>query len=163
MKNKKTYYPFGIGIAVFLIFAAVAIGVLIFILIKYHNLARELILSVLIALTLYSFFKPFFVYRIIFNEKTIFINKDFGIFKEDRIQSKVEVNLEEVSEFKVVLTETNSDGEKIKGLTKKNKFLELIMNDGSKKRLSVSNMNKKQLLSIVKRIEESTNKELTIK
>ena len=89
--------------------------------------------------------------------------KDYGIFKEDRVQDKITINLEEVVEFKVILSDSNSSGVKQKSAGKKNKFIEFSMKDESKKRIFVSNMNKKQLLNIVNRIENTTNLELITK
>ena len=163
MKNKKTYYPFGLDSIMYLVFSLISIGVLIFILVRYNDILRVVIVSILSTFALYFFLKIFLIYRIIFDDKIVKIGKDYGLFQEDRVQSKVEVNLIDMKEFKVILSESNSSGEKMNGHSKKKKYLEFIMNDDSRKRILVSYMNKKQLLSIVKRIEEYTNKEVTIK
>ncbi len=163
MKNKKTYYPFGLDSIMYLAFSLISIGVLIFILVRYNDILRVVIVSILSTFALYFFLKIFLIYRIIFDDKIVKIGKDYGLFQEDRVQSKVEVDLTDMKEFKVILSESNSNGEKMNGHSKKKKYLEFIMNDDSRKRILVSYMNKKQLLSIIKRIEDYTNKEVTIK
>ena len=163
MKNKKTYFPFGLDIILYLVFSIISLGVLIFIVVKFNDPLRISIISFLFIFATYYFLKTLILYRIKFNDKEISMIKDYGIFKEDRVQDKITINLEEVVEFKVILSDSNSSGVKQKSAGKKNKFIEFSMKDESKKRIFVSNMNKKQLLNIVNRIENITNLELITK
>ncbi|MBP5343254.1 hypothetical protein J6Y73_04950 [bacterium] len=163
MKNKKTYFPFGNDIILFGTLSIVALGVLLYIIIFSPDLVRIIIASILFSFLFYSALKPLIVYRITMTDSNISINKDYGLFKEDRIQEKENINLNDIKEFKVIYSNSTSNGTKINNLNKKFKYIEFILNDAATKRISVTSMNNKQILKIVNKIEELTKIEVTTK
>ena len=101
------------------------------------------------------------MYQIKVNDDTLSMNKDFGIFEEDRVQSETSVDLKEVTEYKVILSSKNSKGEPYKAKVNPRKFIAFTLKDGSIQRLFVQNMNKKQILNLLSYIESKTGIEVS--
>ncbi|MCR5741257.1 MAG: hypothetical protein K6G38_02190 [Gammaproteobacteria bacterium] len=163
---KKRIFPLGLSA---LLYAVIALAVLAFAIVitvtqKDNQQAwRIIIVWAVFAIVLYFLVSPIIVYSIKLENDTLSMSKDYGLFEEDRVQSKESVNLKEIKEFKVILSEKNSKGEPYKARVPKRKFLSFTMNDeaGTIKRLFVHNLSNKQLLKLVDTIKEISGVELT--
>ena len=163
MKNKKkTFIPFCVSTILYGVGALAAIALLVYILVSENRDALRLIIgSLLLLILLYSFVSPIIMYRMKFDGEALSMNKDFGIFKEDRVQYKEKVELKNIKEYKVILSDRNSKGEAYKTKAPKKKYIEFIMNDGSKKRLYVSLYFKKQILKVLSLVKDITGIDVT--
>ncbi|MGI6768572.1 MAG: hypothetical protein ACOX43_05785 [Bacilli bacterium] len=92
--------------------------------------------------------------RIVLNEKYIFMPDDWLSWKE-KIQYKVTIYYDEITDINLVKTHTNSSGKRIKRapiipLT----FLEFKCSDGSYKRIFILYFTKKQRIKIINEIKK---------
>ncbi len=163
---KKRIFPFGPLIIVYFCFSLVVLGLGIFITINQLQSAngqiwRIIVIWVLFVLIAFFAISPFVMYQIKVNDDTLSMNKDFGIFEEDRVQSETSVDLKEVTEYKVILSSKNSKGEPYKAKVNPRKFIAFTLKDGSIQRLFVQNMNKKQILNLLSYIESKTGIEVS--
>ena len=157
---KKTYLPFGKFIIIYGSVFLVALALLFVFIFKDGSTHLQIILlSVLSVLVGYYFISPIIIYSVKINGSVISIKKDFGIFKEDRIQKKTDVDLADIKEYKVIMSDRDSEGVAYASKATKKMYIEFVMNDDSKKRIFVSNMSKKQLKGIQSNIKEITSKE----
>ena len=165
---KKKILPLGLSTLIYGIVCVLILGLSLFITLKQFEegvepqIWRIIVVWILFLFVLYMFIAPVIMYTISIKDNLISMKKDFGIFEEDRIQYKEEVNLSEVKEFKIILSDKNSKGEPYKSRVSKRKFILFVMNDQLEKRLYVSNLNKKQLVNLVNYIKEKTSLELTL-
>ena len=164
--KKKTIIPFGTMIiiygAVFLVVLGLAAYFITSAALKDTlEVWRVVVFGLIILVIAYFFISPLIMYSIKIRDKVISMKKDFGIFPEDRIQSKQDVNLEEINAYRLIKSEKNSDGEPYKGKVSKKTYVEFDMNDGSKKRLFVSNLGNKQLLKFIDLIKELSGVEIS--
>ncbi len=155
---KKTYLPFGRNIIIYGIVFLVALGLFLFFMLKDGGPTplQIVLLSVLVLIVGYYFISPMLIYKVKIKNDTISINKDFGLFKEDRIQNKVDVNLKDIKSYRVILSDRNSEGVAYQAKAPKKMFIEFILSDEEKKRIFVSNMSKGQIKSILSNIKEIT-------
>ena len=155
---KKTYLPLGRNILVYGIVFLVAVGLFLFFMLKEGGPTplQIVLLSILVLIVGYYFISPMLIYKVSIKDNTISINKDFGLFKEDRIQAKTVVELKEVASYRVILSDRNSSGVAYQAKAPKKMFIEFILKSDEKKRIFVSNMSKKQLKSILSNIKEIT-------
>ena len=159
---KKTIFPFGKYILIYGALFLAVIGVSIYVFTRSDNTwIRYVVLALLIAISGYFFLSPVFIYQIKIIDSTISMKNDFGLFQEDRIQKATTVELKEVKEYKVILSEKNSNGEPYKDKTSKKKYIEFIMNDDSIKRLYVSQLSNSQLYMILKYIKDVAGLDIT--
>ena len=163
---KKRIFPLGISILIYGIVTLVVLGLAIFITIRQQEdtqLWRIIVVWVLFAIVLLFTVTPIIVYSIKLKDNTLSMMKDFGLFPEDRVQYKESVNLKEIKEYKVILSEKDSRGEPYKTKAPKRTFISFTMNDeqGTVKRLFVHNLGKKQLVKLLDLIKEISGIEVT--
>ncbi len=157
--NKK-YHPFGKNQLMYGIFFILVIALMTFVFIKTQDTLRIILVCVLFLIVAYYFISPILIYSVKIKGNKISMKKDFGIFKEDRIQKKTEADLTEVKEYMVIMSDRDSEGQPYQQRAPKKKYIELIMNDDTKKRFYVSNMSDKQLKKIISDIKEITGKDI---
>lgn len=163
---KKRMFPFGTLVILYFCFSLVVLGLGIFITINQTQsengqLWRIIVIWVLFLIIAFFAASPFVMYQIKIDDDILSMNKDFGVFEEDRVQAKTSVDLKEVTEYKVILSSKNSKGEPYKTKVSPRKFIAFTLKDGSIERLFVHNMNKKQLLKLLSYIESKTNIEVS--
>jgi len=160
---KKTYLPFGKYIIIYGSVFLVALALFFVFMFKEGGPTplQIVLLSILVVLVGYYFISPIIIYSVKIKDGVISIKKDFGLFKEDRIQKKTQVELKDIKSYKVIMSDRDSEGIAYQAKAQKKMYIEFIMNDDSKKRIFVSNMSKKQVKSILSNIKEITNKEIS--
>ena len=160
--KKKTIIPLGLFIFIyFLVFLVILALSLYFILKRDLQVFAYILLVILNLVMIYYFLTPIIFYTIRIKDSIIKMNNDFGIFKEDRIQHKVDIDLKEVKEFRVILSDRDSNGDPYKAKVQKRKYIEFFMKDDTKKRVYVSYLNNKQLHKLVSIITEISNVEIS--
>ena len=161
---KKRIIPLGISTLIYgIVFLAIT-GLSIYITIKQLSPDVELqwwrlvIVWVLFLAVGYLFISSTFMYVVRINDNLISMKKDFGLFEEDRVQSAETVDLTQVKEYKVILSDKNSKGEPYKTKVAKRRFILFTLNDeeGTEKRLFIHYLNKKQALNLLNYIKEKT-------
>ena len=163
---KKRMFPFGTLIILYFCFSLVVLGLGIFITINQSQsengqLWRIIVIWVLFILIAFFAVSPFVMYQIKIDDTILSMNKDFGLFEEDRVQAKTSVDLNNITEYKVILSSKNSKGEPYKAKVQPRKFIAFTLKDGSIERLFVHNMNKKQILNLLSYIESKTGIEVS--
>ena len=160
--KKKTIIPLGLFIFIyFLVFLVILALSLYFILKRDLQVFAYILLVILNLVMIYYFLTPIIFYTIRIKDSIIKMNNDFGFFKEDRIQHKVDIDLKEVKEFRVILSDRDSNGDPYKAKVQKRKYIEFFMKDDTKKRVYVSYLNNKQLHKLVSIITEISNVEIS--
>ena len=163
---KKRIFPLGLSLLIYGIVTLVVLALAIFVTIRQHDNPqtwRVIVVWVLFAIVLYFTVSPLIIYSIKLKDNTLSMMKDFGLFPEDRVQDKESVNLKEIKEYKVILSEKNSKGEPYKTKAPKRTFISFTMNDeeGTVKRLFVHNLGKKQLVKLLDLIKEISGIEVS--
>ena len=160
---KKTYLPFGTFIKIYGAIFLIVLGLFLYFILREGGATplQIVFLSILVLLVGYYFVSPMIIYIVKIKDKEISIKKDFGLFREDRIQSKVNLNLDDVKEYKVILSDRDSEGKAYASKAQKKMYIEFILNDESKRRIFVSNMSKNQLKKILSDINSITGLEAT--
>lgn len=157
---KKKYIPFGTSILLYGALFIVVLTISIIILITSFSTLKVILFPIISLICLYFFLSPVIMYQIDVSDNILSMKKDFGIFKEDRIQSACKVDLNEVVSYKVVLSERDSEGRPYSSGSGKKKYIEFVMKGLDetggevKKRLFVSNYSSSQLFKILKYIKE---------
>jgi len=156
--KKKYLIPMGTIMLLYLIIFIVVLAGSITALIKMDlGTVQIIVICLLNILILYYLVSPIFFYGISIDNEKVSIKSDFSIFKEDRVQKAVSVNYGDIKEYKVILSDRDSEGNAYKGKTQKKKYIEFVLNDGSKKRIYVSMHNNKQILLVLNTVKEKTN------
>lgn len=161
---KKRIIPLGLNTLIYgIVFLAIT-GLTVYITINQFSPKvvlqwwRLAIVWVLFLAVAYLFVSQALMYIIKIDDNLISMKKDFGLFEEDRVQYKETVDLKEVKEYKVILSDKNSKGEPYKTKVSKKRFILFTLNDeeGTEKRLFIQYLNKKQALALLNYIKEKT-------
>ena len=165
---KKRIFPFGIFTIIYLIVALAVLAFGIYITISQLSspngqIWRIIVIWVLFLIIGFLAISPIITYQVIIDGNTISMNKDFGLFEEDRVQSKTDVDLNKVKEYKLILSSKNSKGEPYKTKVNPRKFIAFTLNDENEtvQRLFVNNMNKKQIIKLLDYIKDVTGLDVT--
>lgn len=161
---KKRIVPLGKSILIYSALFLVLIGVSIFILLSNFTIFRLIILLILDIISLYYFIVPLVCYQIRVDNDTLSMRKDFGIFKEDRIQHEVSVDLKNIKSYKLVLSYKDSIGQAYSTRVSKRKYIEFNMiseKEEDIKRLYISCLHNKQILKLLEYIKTQSNIEIS--
>ncbi len=157
----KKIYPLGFLIWLYLLIFAGSVALFVM---KYIVEQGSIFYGLAIfiaAYCLYWLIRNFFSYPIFYDEKSIWMNKDFVLIRNERIQYETTIEFDNIVSYTIEETFGNSLGRSL-GRKGMKRFLVCVGKDEVTRRLYISVLFPSQVNRILRLLKQKTGKDITI-